>query len=138
MIKNTAQIYDSIDIESRVRSASPVELVIHVYDRIIDNLGEMAQDIRQGRNAKAASDRCFDLYTIGLVSALDFKKGGEVAENLLNIYRWSMNQISLAATQSDAEKLEHVVSVMQTLRGAWDEVKFQSPSGAFAEAELSR
>lgn len=129
MNKTTSHPYDSVSKASQVLSASPVGLIVLVYDRLIEKLERVSQELKEGEQGLAGVDQCLDLLEIGLVSALDLNRGGEIAKNLLDIYRWAMSQISIGVAQGDKARIDSVVATITLLRDAWEEIKQYEAKG---------
>jgi len=62
-----------------------------------------------------------DIITELMVS-LDFDKGGEIAQNLFSLYTWFNRELLEANLAKDVERIKAVRTMMNELRGAWQEV----------------
>ena len=100
-----------------------VSLVIMCYKRIIELLQQAIHEIQKGQYDRK-SDFLSKAVTIltELISALDFKKGKQVAYGLNNIYLYCLNKIIEADSKDDPEVLSHVIDILEGINDAWEEV----------------
>ena len=122
MKRRAADAYKSVSNETSVSEASPLELIILVYKRLIENLREAQRAIEAGADANPAAEKALDLIDKGLVAALDIEKGGDIAVNLAALYDWSMREILQARLKKNAEMLTGVIEVFKSLESAWVEI----------------
>jgi flagellar protein FliS len=115
--------YRDIDVAARIEGATPHGLVMIMFDELlkgIDTLGaiESAQDpIR--RNAVQA--RVISLLH-GLESSLDFKRGGEIADNLGRIYREARRLLGPVPGIDRQTALTQARDMLATVSSAWEAI----------------
>ncbi len=114
-------------LETAVETASPVRLVVMLYDGAIRFLHEALHAI-QNRDYETKNLKYQRAQKIlaELISSLDFEKGGEIAENLFRLYTYMYNQLVEANIQDSVERTEHVIHLLSELREAWDTIANQS------------
>jgi len=114
-------------LETAVETASPVRLIVMLYDGAIRFINEAAYAMQQRdyetQNAKLQRAQ---KILAELISSLDFDKGGEIAENLFRLYTYMYNQLVEANISDDRDRLEHVVHLLSELREAWDTIATES------------
>lgn len=115
--------YRDIDVAARVEGATPHGLVMIMFDELLkglDTLGaaEAAQD-QARRNAALA--RVVSLLH-GLESSLDYKRGGEIAENLGRIYREARRLLGPAPGIDRSTALIQARDMLTTVCGAWEAI----------------
>lgn len=110
-------------LETAVETASPVRLIVMLYDGAIRFINEAIYAMRQ-RDYETQNNRLQRAQKIlaELISSLDFEKGGEIAENLFRLYTYMYNQLVEANLQDSPERLEHVIGLLADLREAWDAI----------------
>lgn len=115
--------YRSIDIESRSASASPYELVLVLFDGLLDELDRVKGHIENKRfQQKGQSlEKCMNIYN-GLNSALDYENGGEVVQNLSRLYEYCIYRLSEVSVSLSLEGVNEVIRLTSTLREGWDGV----------------
>ena len=111
--------YAATQRETSVSSAKPVELVVMVYQRLLDHLHTGKIQMTKGSDASESLTKAIDLITTGLESCLDKEKGGEIAQNLAFIYDWAGKEIIRARLRRDPEMLQGVINAFVPLAEAW-------------------
>lgn len=124
MNQNPAKNYQDIDVESSVAAASPLELVVLLYDGAIKSCKTAIYSIDQKDAEKkgAALTKAILIIESGLRSSLDKKAGGELAENLDSMYRYMTDRLYYANIKMEAEPVQEVVDLLLDLRSAWDAI----------------
>ena len=107
--------------ETSVSSAKPVELVVMVYQRLLDHLKTGKGQMVAGEDSTESFTKAIDLITTGLESCLDKEKGGEIAQNLAFIYDWAGKEIIRARLRRDPEMIQGVINAFVPLAEAWME-----------------
>jgi flagellar secretion chaperone FliS len=54
-----------------------------------------------------------------LRGSLNLADGGELAQNLSNLYEYMVRQLLLANVENDANKVTEVLGLLNDVRGAW-------------------
>jgi flagellar protein FliS len=127
-------------LESRILSADPMELVSLLYQAAISEVREARRHL-QAKNIRARSKcitKAHDIL-VELTIALDRKRGGQIAENLRQLYDYMMRRITEANFKQIDEPLAETLGLLTTLQEGWDGARRQiqppkpSPS-AWAQA----
>jgi len=116
MVRNGIAAYQQADVST----ADPLKLVIMCYDGAISNL-RVARDSIAARELERKSD-AFDRASdfIGeLNRALDFERGGEIAQNLHALYNYMLRRIMEANIRLETETVDEIVGLLEELRSAW-------------------
>jgi flagellar protein FliS len=119
-VNRALSAYSTVDLESAVNSASPVQLIVLLYDGAISALakakGHMQemQFAEKGRLISKATN-----IIEGLRALLDFDRGGEISENLNALYEYMKHSLALANLKNDPEGVAEVMRLLNELRGAW-------------------
>jgi flagellar protein FliS len=118
--------------ETQVRSSSPLELVVLLYDAAI-RAGQQAREAMVKRDIATRSVSISKMMAIvgELQNTLDMERGGDVARELDRIYDWSTSRLVDATQKQNPEPIDEVVKVMEMLRDAWQTIARQ-PAGAAA------
>jgi flagellar protein FliS len=118
-----ANAYKNTEITTSVSSASTNELILLVYDRVLENLRRGKIELENNRPGIEEFTVANELINLGLLASLDDQKGGEIAQNLRNIYLWAMHSIIDARLSKSYEKVEEIINVLNNLRQAWEFIK---------------
>lgn len=116
--------------EAAVRGSSPLELVVRLYEQIIEDLRQARQAFEQN-NVELRTDRINHVILIlGLLqSQLDFDAGGKVAENLDHFYNVVRQTLMYVQFHPSARGLEQLITDVLAVREAWIEVaRAEAPS----------
>ena len=116
------KVYSDNEAESAVSSSNPKELIVLIYERVLDQLQSGKFELSQGNFGINFFSRASDLINFGLLATLDFNKGGEIAINLKLIYEWALRAINEARIKTSPEKIQEVIDVLTSLHEAWQEI----------------
>ena len=123
------QAYADTQLETAVHSASPLDLVVLVYDRLLEHLRNAANQLQQGQDSSASFAKALELLNVGLQSCVDTENGAEVAQNLLSIYDWSVRELLLARLRKNPDQVLGVIQTLQPLAEAWKTLAQAQSSG---------
>jgi flagellar protein FliS len=121
MTSRAHRVYADTQRETSVSSAKPVELVVMVYQRLLDHLQTGKLQMSEGTDSSESLTKAVELITKGLKSCLDHEKGGEISQNLLVIYDWTAKEITVARLRRDPEMIQGVINAFVPLAEAWRE-----------------
>jgi len=118
--------------ENNVRGATPLRLVVLLYEQIIQDLTQAAQAIEQNDIRLRTKLINHAILVIGhLQSPLDFDQGGKVARDLdhfYNVLRQDLVQVQFFPSKAGIQQL---ITDVLAVREAWIEVeRAESPSAA--------
>jgi len=114
-----SKAYKKNSIESSVSVSSPIELVILVYERILEHLRLGKKECELGLYGVEYFDSACNLINLGLLAPLDYKEGKEIAYDLKNIYTWCLKEIMSARLEKSSEKIQRVIDVLTPLYEGW-------------------
>lgn len=112
--------YGEVMVESGVTEADKTHLIQMLLDGLIESL-----TVAEGHiNRKSITEKSFHLtragrIVIGLQSALDFEKGGDIAKNLNELYGYVTKRLLHINIKNDVEALREVRSLISQIREAW-------------------
>jgi len=126
--------YSNVDLVSAVNSASPLQLILLLYDGAIGSLatakGHM-QDMKFAEKGRLISKAIGIIE--GLRSVLDFEKGGEISKNLNDLYEYMKHRLTMANLKNDPEGPAEVIRLLNDLRTAWAKLDERERANAVAE-----
>jgi flagellar protein FliS len=109
--------------EIEIRTATPTELVVLMYDSAIAALQQARDSVHTGNIAGRA--RCLNKVSsilTELQATLNFEAGGEIARSLDRLYAYMRNRLFVANARQDVSPIDEVAQLMTSLRSAWIEV----------------
>lgn len=112
--------YQQVDLNAQAAAANPHQLVIMLIDGLLDEVERIRGHLAANRLAEKGNgiNKCMNIL-IGLTSALDDENGGEIAENLRQLYDFCQIELYYASVQNDANRLVNVERVMGNIREGW-------------------
>ena len=122
MTHNAIAAYQQNDVELSVYSASPVQLVVMLYDGAIQSLVQANALIQRGDIQAKAQQIIRATNIISELSGVLDLEQGEVAQNLDGIYGYARKQLISANLRNDQRKINEVVNLLKELRSAWQEL----------------
>jgi flagellar protein FliS len=125
--------------ETRVKTASPGQLVVMLYDEAIKQADTAMALLGPESKPKPADieriNACLgkvqDVVT-ELMASLDFDAGGEIAKDLFALYVWFGREVLEANIKKDSSRIAAVRNMLAELRGAWAEAASKTQGGSSA------
>jgi flagellar protein FliS len=116
--------------EGTVRGANPVELVVRLYEQMIEDLRQVAKAIEQNNVERRTQRVNHVILVIGhLQSSLDFANGGKVAKNLDNLYNVLRQNLIQVQFHPSKRAVAQLITDLLMLREAWIQVeRAENPS----------
>lgn len=106
--------------EAAVRGASPVQLVVMLYEQVVEDLRRAVEAIDAHRVDARSNAINHAIVIIGhLQNKLDHEAGGKVARNLERFYNLSRKKLLEAQFTASKEILSEQISLLLDLRDAW-------------------
>ena len=129
--------YSNVDLVSAVSSASPLQLILLLYDGAISSLatakGQML-DMKFAEKGRLIS-KSIEIIE-GLRAVLDFEKGGGISKNLNDLYEYMKHRLVIANLKNDPEGPAEVIRLLNDLRTAW--AKLDERERAEAAAKMAQ
>jgi flagellar secretion chaperone FliS len=120
--------------ELAVKSATPVGLIIFLYDFAIEALLRASREIDAGNIEGRTAELNYCLSVISeLQRSLNFEQGGDVAKRLTDLYDVSRTKILEANIKSSKEIIERLAQVLASIREAWQVVEKKNAGKTGAE-----
>jgi len=115
--------------KSTAQQASPYQLVAMLFQKLLGNIATAKGAISQNNFEKKGSELSNAIAIIGVLEgSLDFKQGGEVSENLASLYKFCSEQLLVASTNNDIEKLEEIIQILLPIKSGWDSIPLDTQS----------
>ncbi len=132
----SANAYQRINVETSMHTIDQHKLVSLLYEGVLNAIatarGAMARgDVLGKCNAISKAIRILEE---GLSTALDKVDGGELAQNLSNLYEYSVRTLVLANSRNDDTAMEQVMHLIEPIATGWNAIK---SGGVAANAETA-
>lgn len=122
--------YRSVGVETRAQAHDQYQLVLMMYETVLENLARARGAIEQG-NTSAKLEHINKVVRIlqeGLRTSLDLENGGELAANLAALYDYCMLRVTQANAANSADMLEEVSQLIRPLVEAWKQMRPAQPT----------
>jgi len=121
--------------QSMTRTASPLGLVIMLYDTAINSLRRAAYAMSLGDIETRTHELGHVITVLGqLQSTLNMEEGGEVAQQLQSYYSLLRSKVLEAAIKQSETILQHCIRHMCQVREAWQKVELDLTDKAMHDA----
>lgn len=109
--------------KNKYETASPHKLILMLYDGVLSNLHH-ASSALDNKDHAAAHTHILKAQEIvsELLACLNLEQGGEIAQNLKQLYLYFINQLVQANIRKDKTLLNEVEGRIRELRSAWLEI----------------
>jgi flagellar protein FliS len=118
--------------EAAVQGANPVELVVRLYEQMIEDLRQVGIAIDQNDIQRRSNRIKHTILVIGhLQSSLDFVNGGKVARDLDNFYNVLRQNLVQLQSYPSKPRVAQAITDLLVMREAWiqvEQVQHPSPS----------
>lgn len=123
MSRNTMNPYADVYARTGVEDASPHRLIQMLMEGFIARVYAAKGCMEHGEIAMKGENITKAIAIAGgLDACLDLDKGGELGQNLHNLYEYIVNRLFLAHANNDAEILDETVSLMSEIKAGWDAI----------------
>ena len=130
--------YGDVKVTTGVSSANSVQLIQMLFDGLLESLAATKGHIQNGAIVeKGKSIARASRIVIGLQGALDFERGGDLANNLNELYGYVTRRLLHVNARNDLDALEEIFGLMNEIRSAWEDVPDLIPASPRAGALLN-
>lgn len=115
-----AESYGSVQVATGVATADNIQLIQMLFDGLQESLSAVGGHIQNNaieEKSKAISRA--GRIVVGLQGALDFEKGGELAQNLNELYSYMTRRLFHINAHNDLTALEEVKTLVNDIAQAW-------------------
>lgn len=118
------QAYKQVNLETSVNQASPHQLIVLLFEGALNaiRLAELYIEKENIAGKGQAISKAINIIDNGLKSSLDLEQGGEIAENLDQLYQYISQQLVLANLHNDKDKLQVCFNLLDNIAQAWREI----------------
>ncbi len=130
--------YGSVHAASSLAGARGAQLTQMLFDGLVDAMVALRGHIlHQSVQGKSVQVNKVQRIVIGLLSSLDFERGGEIANNLDELYRYVLRRLVHVHAFNDVAALDEITDLMREIRDAWRTLTPASGAPAAAPARPS-
>ncbi len=113
--------------QNDIMTLSPVAIIERLYQAMERSLNAARDAIEKGQTAIKGEKLGHALAIIGeLQASLDMEKGGEISENLYDLYSFATHRLLMANIKDDTVIIDEVLRTMQPLSEAWTTLRMEN------------
>ena len=113
--------YQQVSVHSGIMDASPHRLVQMLMEGTLEKIALAKGNMANNEVSKKGENISKAIAIIGgLQTSLNKDKGGEIAENLNNLYDYMSRRLVIANSRNDEGILDEVASLMVEIKMSWD------------------
>jgi len=129
-VRNAMDQYSRNAVQTGVESASPHRLIQMLMEGALGKIAAAKGNMERGE-IQAKGDQIGSAISIleGLKTSLDKEKGGEIAQNLEELYLYMERRLIEAHTGNDTAILDEVSDLLRHIKEAWDAIGDHTEAG---------
>ena len=120
-----ASAYASVNLESRASTSGGVDLVILLIEGVLDRvkLAKLAIGQRDVMQKIKHINKALEIIGEGLRAHLDVAAGGEIGQNLDDLYAYCQVRLLHANSKNDVAALDEIGNLFSPLLSAWTSIR---------------
>lgn len=109
--------------KSTAQEASPYQLVAMLFQKLLGNIATAKGAINQKDIAKKGEliSKSISILAV-LEGSLDFEKGGDISNNLADLYSFCSQKLVEANTNNDTQLLDEIIKILLPIKSGWDSI----------------
>jgi flagellar protein FliS len=112
--------------KSSAQQASPYQLVAMLFRKLLDNIATAKGAIQQKDTAKKGELISNSISIIAVLEgSLDFEKGGDISNNLAELYNFCSRKLVEANTNNDIALLDEIINILLPIKSGWDSIPLE-------------
>jgi flagellar protein FliS len=122
-----ANAYARIGVESGILSASPHQRIVMLFDGYQTSIRVARLHLQAGNIAEKgnAITKAINIVSQGLRASLDHEQGGEIAEQLDQLYDYIIRLLLRANLNNDEAALTTAAELLENIAAAWSTIGLQ-------------
>ena len=115
--------YSQVGVSSGIEQASPHRLIQMLMDGAIEKVAMAKGFMERNEISKKGGHISWAISIIeGLRSSLDKNAGGDIADNLDDLYDYMIRRLIRSNSENNPDLLDEVVSLLRSIKNAWEEI----------------
>ena len=129
--QNALGQYSKMAVHAGVEAASPHRLILMLMDGVLEKIAR-AKGCMQRSDIRAKGQQIGWAISIleGLKASLNKAEGGEIAQNLEDLYIYMERRLIDAGRENDTRILDEVTTLMRQLKEGWEAIGDQVNASA--------
>jgi flagellar protein FliS len=115
--------YKQVGVHSAVMDATPHRLVQMLMEGVLEKVALAKGNIARNEIAKKGENISKAITIVGgLQASLNKEAGGELSENLSNLYDYIARRLVMANIRSDERILDEIANLIMEVKAGWDAI----------------
>ena len=117
--------YVEADIQAKVTNTSPHKIIEQILIELKRHMETLAYSIDNEPTVSSIKSNAFSKSLTAiyiLQSSLDFENGGEIAENLFNLYAFCKNGIMKGFMKKDSKLIYDAIPPVEEILDGWKQI----------------
>lgn len=115
--------YAKVNTQSSIEDASPHRLIQMLFEGAISAIGYAKTHLDRNEIPEKCASITRALHIIGgLRVSLDKENGGEIADNLDNLYDYMERRLVEANAKNSPVMLDEILGLLKEIKGGWDSI----------------
>lgn len=115
--------YRKAGLSGATEGATPHRLIQMLMEGVLDRIASARGSMERGEIARKGAQISWAISIIeGLRVSLDKSMGGEIAQNLDNLYGYMILRLTEANMKNEPSYLDEVSDLLRQIKGAWDAI----------------
>lgn len=122
-MRNAMNEYNQTAVKASIMSASPHRLIQMLMEGALDKIAIAKGCMERNQIELKGKHISWAISIIGgLRSSLDKKAGGDIAQNLEDLYDYMERRLAAANAKNDPDILDEVTALLRQIKEAWDAI----------------
>lgn len=124
--------YKAVGIKDDLAVADPHRVIQLLMQGALEKMAHAKGCMDRKDFAGKSSSLSRAMTIIGsLQASLDMKLGGDISDNLWALYDFMINHLGAASRENSVAKVDEVIELMLTIKGAWDQIPVNAREEAY-------
>lgn len=122
-LHNAVSEYSQVGVASGIEQANPHRLIQMLMNGAIEKIAKSKGYMLRNDIAQKGAHISWAISIIeGLRASLDKSQGGDIADNLDDLYEYMVRRLARANAENNPDLLDEVMSLLYSIKAAWDEI----------------
>ena len=120
------QKYQEANLKIKSENDSPYEIVLDVLNELRNNISTLAYCFESNSGIFDIRSKCFSKSLTAiyiLQKSLDFEKGGDLANNLFDLYEFCRKSLLSGYKEKNYDKISKILPVVDNILDGWKGIK---------------
>lgn len=117
--------YHQVGVNAAVADASPHQLIQMLLNGALEKIASAKGHMLRNNHEKGSCISRVISILDGLRDSLNFEIGGDIAENLNQIYEYCQRRLLQANAENDPRLLDEVTALLREIKTAWESIPAQ-------------